>query len=45
MDQRVSLITLGVSSLERSVAFYEELGWSVGNDWRQQGVAFFSVPA
>jgi catechol 2,3-dioxygenase-like lactoylglutathione lyase family enzyme len=28
MDQRVSVITLGVADLERSRAFYEALGWS-----------------
>jgi uncharacterized protein len=28
MDQRVSLITLGVTDLRRSRAFYERLGWS-----------------
>jgi uncharacterized protein len=27
MDQRVSLITLGVEDLNRSRAFYEQLGW------------------
>ena len=27
MDQRVSLVTLGVGDLERSRAFYEALGW------------------
>lgn len=27
MEQRVSLITLGVADLERSAAFYETLGW------------------
>ena len=27
MDQRVSLITLGVADLRRSHAFYEQLGW------------------
>lgn len=41
MDQRVSLITLGVADLEQSVRFYRDLGWTVGNDWRSQGVAFF----
>ena len=41
MDQRVSLITLGVTDLTRAVAFYEALGWEAGNDWRQQDVAFF----
>ncbi|HEX4820003.1 MAG TPA: VOC family protein [Acidimicrobiales bacterium] len=28
MDQRVSLITLGVTDFERACAFYEALGWS-----------------
>ena len=28
MDQRISLITLGVDDLARSRAFYEALGWS-----------------
>ena len=27
MEQRVSLITLGVRDMERAVAFYETLGW------------------
>ena len=27
MEQRVSLITLGVGDLGRSKAFYEQLGW------------------
>ena len=30
MEQRVSLITLGVSDLARSRAFYEGLGWTTG---------------
>src|SRR5580693_572961 len=30
MDQRVSLVTLGVADLERSRAFYEALGWKSG---------------
>ena len=30
MDQRLSLITLGVSDLARSRAFYEALGWETG---------------
>jgi catechol 2,3-dioxygenase-like lactoylglutathione lyase family enzyme len=29
MEQRVSLITLGVGDLERARAFYEALGWQV----------------
>jgi catechol 2,3-dioxygenase-like lactoylglutathione lyase family enzyme len=27
MDQRVSLITLGVDDLQRSIRFYEAMGW------------------
>ena len=30
MDQRVSLVTLGVADLARARAFYEALGWTVG---------------
>lgn len=44
MDQRVSLITLGVADLARSCAFYEAMGWTPGNDWRAQDVAFFQCP-
>ncbi|MFL5895172.1 MAG: VOC family protein [Thermoleophilaceae bacterium] len=44
MDQRVSLVTLGVADLPRAVAFYEALGWSADNDWRKQDVAFFQAP-
>jgi uncharacterized glyoxalase superfamily protein PhnB len=32
MEQRLSLITLGVSDLARSRAFYEALGWKTGAD-------------
>jgi catechol 2,3-dioxygenase-like lactoylglutathione lyase family enzyme len=31
VEQRVSLITLGVSDLARARAFYEALGWEVGS--------------
>jgi hypothetical protein len=30
MEQRISLITLGVSDLARARAFYEALGWKTG---------------
>ena len=30
MDQRLSLITLGISDLERARRFYEALGWTTG---------------
>ena len=32
MDQRISLITLGVADVAASRAFYERLGWRVGLD-------------
>jgi catechol 2,3-dioxygenase-like lactoylglutathione lyase family enzyme len=32
VEQRVSLITLGVSDLPRARAFYEALGWEVTDD-------------
>lgn len=41
MEQRMSVITLGVADLERATAFYEALGWHPANDWRAQDVAFF----
>jgi hypothetical protein len=42
MEQRISLITLGVSDLERSIAFYERLGWQRAiRD--APGVAFFQT--
>jgi predicted lactoylglutathione lyase len=32
MEQRISLVTLGVSDVAASRAFYERLGWTVGMD-------------
>ena len=37
MDQRISLITLGVADLPRSRAFYEALGWS-GQEVEETGL-------
>ncbi|KRF25073.1 glyoxalase [Phycicoccus sp. Soil803] len=39
MEQRLSLVTLGVSDLDRAERFYTALGWERGND--DDGVAFF----
>jgi len=39
--QRVSLITLGVTSLERSKEFYAALGWTPAEE--QDGVAFYQL--
>jgi len=38
MEQRVSLITLGVADLKRAYAFYEALGWSAS--WNEDIVFF-----
>ncbi len=43
MEQRLSLVTLGVSDLARSRAFYEQgLGWQRGNT--EDEVAFYQLP-
>ncbi|MBV7529214.1 VOC family protein [Chitinophaga sp. sic0106] len=43
MQQRLTLITLGVRDLSRSLKFYEEgLGWKKSSD-SQDAVAFFSL--
>ena len=40
MDQRLSLVTLGVSDLARAREFYEALGWTSG--WQEgEDVVFF----
>src|SRR4051812_21955277 len=42
MDQRVSLITLGVRDLTRARAFYEKLGWR-SRSKPEEGVVFFQA--
>lgn len=42
MDQRLSLITLGVSDLARARAFYEALGWHT-NAAAEDDVVFFQA--
>ncbi len=43
MEQRLSLVTLGVDDLERARRFYEDgLGWRRGNDHTE--VAFYQLP-
>lgn len=42
MEQRVSVVTLGVADLERARGFYEQgLGWRRGNDHAE--VAFYQL--
>jgi len=43
MDQRLSFITLGVSDLERSRAFYQRLGWTPARMGEGLGVVFFQL--
>jgi catechol 2,3-dioxygenase-like lactoylglutathione lyase family enzyme len=40
MEQRLSLVTLGVADLERARSFYEALGWATGAE-PGSDVAFF----
>lgn len=42
VEQRLSLVTLGVRDLQRSRAFYEELGWRTGAG-PADDVAFFQA--
>jgi catechol 2,3-dioxygenase-like lactoylglutathione lyase family enzyme len=42
MEQRLSLVTLGVADLARARAFYEALGWHSDTD-PSIGVAFFQA--
>ncbi len=42
MEQRVSLISLAVADLGRSVAFYEKLGWTRAFE-AAEGIAFFQI--
>jgi uncharacterized protein len=45
MEQRLSLITLGVADVARAQAFYEALGWKLGGgvDDESDHVAFFQT--
>ena len=42
MEQRVSLVTLGVADLARARAFYEALGWTTGAE-PEDDVVFFQA--
>jgi uncharacterized protein len=43
MEQRLSMITLGVSDLERSRHFYEALGWKSGSEEGGEDPTFFQA--
>jgi catechol 2,3-dioxygenase-like lactoylglutathione lyase family enzyme len=42
MEQRISIVTLGVADLERSRQFCERLGWRRSMN-KAEGVVFFQV--
>ena len=42
MEQRISIVTLGVSDLDRSRIFYERLGWHRSKA-SAEGINFFQV--
>ena len=42
MDQRVSMITLGVADLERAGAYYAALGWRKASE-SQPGITFYQL--
>jgi uncharacterized protein len=44
MEQRVSIVTLGVSNLARSREFYERLGWKKSMA-KAEGIVFFQAGA
>lgn len=42
MEQRLSIVTLGVSDLERSTEFFQRLGWRRSMT-KAEGIAFFQA--
>ena len=43
MDQRVSVITLGVADLEKSRAFYDALGWKVASEEQVENIVAYDL--
>jgi len=43
MDQRMSIITLGVSDLKQSRSFYESLGWEVATEQQSENIVAFNL--
>jgi len=47
MKQRINLLTLGVADLEKSMCFYQELGWQtkgvVGTEYENGAVVMFEL--
>ncbi len=45
MQQRLSIITLGVSDLERSRKFYQDIGWQLANPEDADNIVAFNLQA
>ena len=45
MEQRLSIITLGVSDLERSRSFYKNLGWEIATEKNSENIIAFNLQA
>ena len=43
MDQRLSIVTLGVDNLPRARAFYEALGWRVASEENADSIVCFTL--
>ncbi len=42
MEQRLSIITLGVENLNKSRTFYESLGWKVATEEQSENIVAFN---
>lgn len=43
MEQRLSIITLGVSNLKKSRSFYENLGWKIATEEQAESIVAFNL--
>ena len=43
MEQRLSIITLGVRDLQKSRAFYDSLGWGVATEKQAKSIVFYNM--
>ena len=43
MEQRMSIITLGVSNLKKSRSFYENLGWNIATEEQADNIVAFNL--
>ena len=43
MDQRISIVTLGVSDLKRTRAFYDALGWKVASEEQADQIVAYDL--